>query len=85
MTTDLFTEAELAERLSELAEKYGMNIDDFFAETMECQDCIESYHDSGIASAIRDGWAEIEWLPESPRANYLGICPECKNQVEQSA
>lgn len=84
MSNNLFTEAELAERLSNLAEKYGMNVEDFLAETMECQDCIESYHDSGIASAIRGGWAEIEWIPESPRANYRGICPECKRD-EQSA
>ena len=85
MTANLFTEAELAERLRSLAEKYGMNIEDFLAETIECQDCIESYHDSGIASAIRDGWSGIEWVPESPRANYRGLCPECKNQEEQSA
>lgn len=76
MTTDLFTEAELAERF--------LTPDDLLVESLQCLHCDGGMEHNTIADAIRAGWVGIEYTPDQPLANYTGICPECQ-QEEQSA
>ena len=50
--------------------------------SLACEGCdggmeIESYEQS-----LAVGWTEIRYTPDLPMANFLGLCPECRQKQE---
>jgi hypothetical protein len=51
--------------------------------SLSCVDCdVDS--PATFNEAIRAGWTEICFVPESPAENYLGLCPECRKLNEST-
>jgi hypothetical protein len=50
--------------------------------SLVCEHCdagmeIETYED-----AMNLGWSEISYEPDCPMANFIGLCPECRQREE---
>lgn len=51
--------------------------------SLVCSECdagmnIDS-HDQGAA----EGWTDINYAPDLPMANYVGLCPDCREAYER--
>jgi hypothetical protein len=53
------------------------NSDDF-PFTLVCINCDAGDRINSEAEALAAGWTGIEFAPDLPMANYLGVCPDCR-------
>lgn len=51
--------------------------------TLVCCDCDAGMGVYSHDQAVAEGWAEIDYAPELPMANYIGLCPECWEQFHR--
>lgn len=52
------------------------------AFSLVCERCdagteIETYED-----ALNCGWSDISYEPDCPMANFIGLCPDCRQREE---
>jgi hypothetical protein len=50
--------------------------------TLVCCDCDAGIEIESEAEAMADGWTDIDYAPELPMANYVGLCPDCQERYE---
>jgi len=46
--------------------------------TLVCINCDAGMEIESSEQALAAGWTEIEFAPDLPMANYLGVCPDCR-------
>lgn len=51
--------------------------------SLACEDCDGGMEIGTYEEAIRLGWTDIVFAPNQLMANYLGLCPECRQRQEQ--
>jgi hypothetical protein len=51
--------------------------------SLTCESCDGGMEIESYAAAIAAGWTEIEYAPELPMANFLGLCPQCRQRQEE--
>jgi hypothetical protein len=52
------------------------------AFSLVCRDCDAGMHIASLDQAVAEGWAEIDYAPDLPMANYVGLCPECRERFD---
>ena len=50
--------------------------------TIVCAQCDAGNHITSYDQALAEGWARIEFAPDLPMANYVGVCPDCREDFE---
>jgi hypothetical protein len=45
--------------------------------SLVCRDCDAGMNITSHDHAVAEGWTEIDYAPELPMANFVGLCPEC--------
>jgi hypothetical protein len=48
--------------------------------------CIHCDAGMGVESedqAVADGWTDIDYAPGLPMANFVGLCPDCREAFER--
>jgi hypothetical protein len=40
-------------------------------------------HIRNYEQAMAEGWSDIDYAPDLPMANYLGLCPDCREEFER--
>jgi uncharacterized protein (UPF0264 family) len=48
--------------------------------TLVCADCDAGCDVASFDQALADGWSRIEFAPDLPMANYVGLCPACREE-----
>ena len=48
--------------------------------SLTCEYCDAGLEIGSAAEAIAAGWEGIEYAPDLPTANYVGVCPDCQRQ-----
>lgn len=43
-----------------------------------CAECDAGQEISSYEQALAAGWTSIEYDPDLPQANYIGVCPDCR-------
>ncbi len=51
--------------------------------SLVCLECDAGMHIESHAQAIAEGWTDIDYAPDLPMANYLGLCPDCREAFEK--
>ena len=51
--------------------------------SLVCENCDDGLHIDSYEQAIAEGWSDISYEPHVPMANYLGICPVCRELEEK--
>lgn len=46
--------------------------------SLVCQHCDAGMEISTYEEALVAGWIEIDYAPDLPMANFLGVCPVCQ-------
>jgi hypothetical protein len=49
--------------------------------TLVCAECDAGDHISSYEQALAEGWTRISYAPDSPMANYVGMCPVCRDYL----
>lgn len=50
--------------------------------SLVCENCDAGDDMLNEVDARTAGWTRIEYAPDLPMANYLGLCPECRREQE---
>ena len=50
--------------------------------SLVCCECDAGTHIKSNDQAVAEGWTEIDYAPDLPMANFVGLCPECREQYE---
>jgi hypothetical protein len=45
--------------------------------SLVCSECDAGTHIESQDQAMAEGWADIDYAPDLPMANFIGLCPEC--------
>lgn len=54
--------------------------------TLVCINCDAGDHLNSEQEALAEGWTDIEFAPDLPMANWLGLCPDCRREeIERTA
>ena len=48
--------------------------------TLVCQECDAGMDIHSHEQALAAGWTDIDYAPDMPMANYVGLCPECQEK-----
>jgi len=48
--------------------------------SLVCIHCDAGMDMATLDQAIADGWLLVEFAPDSPMANCLGLCPNCRDE-----
>jgi hypothetical protein len=48
--------------------------------TLVCRECDAGMGIESHDQAVADGWTAIDYAPDLPMANYVGLCPDCCEQ-----
>lgn len=51
--------------------------------SLTCESCDGGMEIGSYEEALLSGWTDIVFAPEQLLANYLGLCPECRQREEQ--
>jgi hypothetical protein len=46
--------------------------------SLVCRECDAGMNIESHAQAVATGWTEIDYAPDLPMANYVGLCPDCR-------
>lgn len=46
--------------------------------SLVCTECDAGMEIRSYDQALAAGWTDIQFAPDLPMANYLGLCPECQ-------
>lgn len=50
--------------------------------SLTCEQCDAGMEIGSYEEAIEQGWTDIVYAPEQLMANFLGLCPECRQRLE---
>ncbi len=45
--------------------------------SLVCRECDAGMDVKSHSQAMADGWTDIDYAPDLPMANFVGLCPEC--------
>jgi hypothetical protein len=48
--------------------------------SLVCENCDNGLHIDSYEQAIAEGWTDICYSPDTPMANYVGLCPDCREE-----
>jgi hypothetical protein len=48
--------------------------------SLVCSECDAGTHIESQDQAMAEGWADIDYAPDLPMANFIGLCPECRER-----
>ena len=48
--------------------------------SLVCSECDAGMNIESNDEAIAEGWANIDYAPDLPMANFVGLCPDCGEQ-----
>lgn len=51
--------------------------------TLVCYECDAGDGIDSHAQAVAEGWTSIDYAPDLPMANYVGLCPDCREAFER--
>ena len=51
--------------------------------SLACMNCDTGDQVFSYDQAITGGWSDISYEPDLPMANYLGLCPLCREEWEK--
>ena len=51
--------------------------------SLTCEGCDCGMEIGSYEEAIDAGWTDISYAPEQLMANFLGLCPECRQRQEE--
>ena len=51
--------------------------------SLACEGCDGGMEIEDYDQAIASGWTEISYSPDLPMANFMGLCPVCRQRQEQ--
>lgn len=49
--------------------------------TLVCEECDAGDDITSEGEALAAGWSRIQFAPDLPQANFVGLCPECRRQT----
>lgn len=50
------------------------------AFTLVCEDCDAGQEIGAEVEAVIAGWTRLEFAPDLPQANFVGLCPACRRR-----
>ena len=50
--------------------------------SLVCSECDAGTNIVSHDQAIAEGWTEIDYAPDLPMANFIGLCPECGREED---
>ena len=50
--------------------------------SLVCTECDAGLNVADYAQAMAEGWSEIDYVPNLPMANFVGLCPNCREGIE---
>ena len=50
--------------------------------TLVCERCDAGMEIASYDQALAEGWTEIEFAPDCPQANFVGLCPACQRTAQ---
>ena len=53
---------------------------DRVAFSLVCSECDAGSDIESLDHAAAEGWSEIDYAPDLPMANYVGLCPDCRER-----
>jgi len=51
--------------------------------SLVCQSCDAGIGIESFEAALAAGWTEVCFDPDLPMANFIGLCPECRQWEER--
>ena len=48
--------------------------------SLVCCECDAGMNVADYEQAMADGWTGIDYAPDLPMANYVGLCPDCRER-----
>lgn len=51
--------------------------------TLTCIQCDAGTDIESFEHAMEQGWRLIEYTPDLPMANFLGVCPDCRDGFDE--
>lgn len=51
--------------------------------SLTCSECDAGMEVESHPEALALGWTDIEYDPDLPMANFIGLCPECRALEEE--
>ena len=49
--------------------------------TLTCAECDDGDHITSFDQALVEGWTRNTYAPDLPMANYVGMCPRCREHL----
>jgi hypothetical protein len=50
--------------------------------SLVCERCDAGMEIGTYEDALDQGWSDISYEPDCPMANFIGLCPECRQREE---
>jgi hypothetical protein len=50
--------------------------------SLVCRECDAGVDIDSYEQALAAGWSEIDYAPDLPMANFVGLCPDCREAFE---
>ena len=50
--------------------------------SLVCSDCDAGMNVGSNDQAMAEGWTGIDYAPGLPMANFVGLCPDCREKYE---
>jgi hypothetical protein len=50
--------------------------------SLVCSDCDAGMEIRKYDQALAEGWTNVDYAPDLPMANFIGLCPECREYFE---
>ena len=51
--------------------------------SLVCVNCDAGSEIASIEEAVAEGWTGIEFDPDLPMANFVGLCPDCRREEQE--
>ncbi len=52
------------------------------AFSLVCSECDAGTNVSSHEQAVAEGWSDVDYAPDLPMANFVGLCPDCREKYE---
>lgn len=49
--------------------------------SLVCSECDAGMNIESLEQATTEGWTEIDYAPDLPMANFIGLCPDCREGI----
>lgn len=50
--------------------------------SLVCSECDAGMNVASYEQALVEGWSDIDYAPDLPMANFIGLCPDCCERIE---